>query len=227
MKNITLFTFAIMVSFSTFSQDASQFLNPMMNKWNRIKDYTVDIRITSHIPLIKSFPVKATIYFKQKDQFKMIAKGIAILPKQNFNELPIYLNQKDRYNAFPTGEESIEGTITKIITILPKEEGGDIVLVKLWIDPKTSLLLKSQNTTRSNGTITGYYHYETQKEFGLPDQLTFSVDVNKFKIPKGLATDINRTNMNADKNTNSKEGKIILQFNHYRINGGINDAIFR
>ena len=207
------------------AQDGTAILEQMMNKWNLVKDYSVQVNIKSEIPLIKSFPVKATIYFKQKDQFRMASKGIAILPKQNFNELPKFLQNKGSYTALITGNESIQSQNTTVITVLPSDDSGDLVLLKLWIDPKTDLLYKSQTTTRSNGTISALYEYGSQRTFGLPDKMIFTVEVKKFKIPKGLATDINRTSTNNQ--PTPKNGKITILFSDYSINKGIKDEVFK
>jgi hypothetical protein len=209
------------------AQDGTAQLQQLMAKWNLVKDYTVQVNIRSEIPLIKSFPVKATLYFKQKDQFRMVSKGIAILPKQNFNELPKFLQQKDRYTALITGSELIQNQKTTIITVLPSDDSGDLVLLKVWIDSKTDLLLKSQTTTRSNGTISALYEYGSQRAVGLPDKMIFTVEVKKFKIPKGLATDINRSSSPDAAKPTPKNGKITISFADYQINKGIKDEIFR
>ena len=93
------------------------------------------------------------------------------------------------------------------------------------VNMKLSILLKSQITTRTNGTVVADYTYGKQKEFGLPDELTFSVDVKKFKIPKGVVIDINRTAI-APVNTR-KTGQIHLFLTNYVINQGIEDRIFK
>lgn len=226
---LRLLTFILLgwMPLQLLAQDGTAQLQQLMAKWNLVKDYTVQVNIRSEIPLIKSFPVKATLYFKQKDQFRMVSKGIAILPKQNFNELPKFLQQKDRYTALITGSELIQNQKTTIITVLPSDDSGDLVLLKVWIDPKTDLLLKSQTTTRSNGTISALYEYGSQRAVGLPDKMIFTVEVKKFKIPKGLATDINRSSSPDAAKPTPKNGKITISFADYQINKGIKDEIFR
>lgn len=209
-----------------FAQDAAKTIQQLTAKMNRVKDYSVNVLIKSEIPLIKIFPVRANIYYKQKDKFRIISKGIAILPKQGFTELSQLLNKKESYNALFIGNEMIQNTQTEVITLLPTDDSGDLILVKLWIDPEKNLVLKSQNTTRSNGTISASYEYGSQAAFGLPDKLVFTVDVKKFKIPKGLATDINRTTADESKKPTPKNGKITISFSEYQINKGIKDEVF-
>ena len=220
--------FLFLLSYPTlsFSQDTSQIIDELTLKMNRIKDYVVKATIKSDIPLIKIFPVKATIYFKQKDKFKIVSKGIAILPKHGFNDISKLLVEKESYMAILSGNDTIQSTPTEIITILPNSDTTDLILAKLWIDSVSDIILKSQITTRSNGTLTTDYKYALQKEFGLPDSMIFTVDVKKFKIPKGMATDINKSHSIDKDKPPVKTGKIYIQFSGYIINKGINDEIF-
>ncbi|MEO5571528.1 MAG: hypothetical protein ABIS37_11435 [Bacteroidia bacterium] len=193
---------------------------------NSIKDYSVAATIKSDIPLIKIFPVRATIYFKQKDKFRIVSKGIAILPKQGFMDISQLLSQNDSYSAIASGSELITGTQTQIITILPNSDTTDLILAKLWMDTANITIHKSQITTRSSGTVTIDYTYKTQLSYGLPDTMIFTVDVKKFKIPKGVATDINRSSTK-ENNPPAKTGKIYIQLSNYSINKGIDDAVFK
>jgi hypothetical protein len=92
------------------------------------------------------------------------------------------------------------------------------VLAKIWVDVHEALILKSQITTRTNGTVVADYQYGKQKEFGLPDELTFSVDVKKFKIPKGVVIDINRSASPEKAKNQNKIGTIYIQFSNYSVN---------
>ncbi|MFM6976233.1 MAG: hypothetical protein ACKOW2_05230 [Sphingobacteriaceae bacterium] len=223
---LSLLLLLAFLPFVAAAQDAARTIQELTAKMNRVKDYSVNVIIRSEIPLIKIFPVKASIYYKQKDKFRILSKGIAILPKQGFTDLSKLLNQKDSFSALLTGTETIQNTAVEVITILPADDAGDLILTKLWVDTKSDLVLKSQTTTRSNGTVSAAYSYGTQAAFGLPDKVTFTIDVKKFKIPKGLATDINRTSVVDENKPAAKTGKINISFSDYVINKGIKDEIF-
>jgi outer membrane lipoprotein-sorting protein len=147
------------------------------------------------------------------------------LPKQSFNELPRFLALQNAYTALVTGKETIAGSDCTQVTVLPSDDAGDLVLLKLWVDTEKNLLLRSQTTTRSNGTVSTIYSYGQQAAYGLPDRLQFTVDVKKFKIPKGLATDINRTTT-PEKET-ARNGTITVVFSDYVINKGLNNGLFK
>jgi len=208
----------LFLSFSVFAQDANKTVAQVLARMNKVRDYRVEAQIKSDIPLIKIMPAKATIYFKQPEKFRMITKGIAILPKKGFTDLAIMLKNKASYTAIFTGYEVVQKIKTESITLLPSNDAGEIVLAKIWVNPGEALILKSQITTRTNGTVVADYLYGKQKEFGLPDELTFSVDVKKFKIPKGVVVDINRTKAAEEPKNQGKMGTIHIQFSNYSIN---------
>ena len=209
-----------------FSQDASQSIAELMAKMNRITDYSADAVIKSDIPLIKILAVRATIYFKQKDKFRIVSKGIAILPKQGFVDISKLLSNMNEYTSMIAGYDNVSNIKAQIITIFPVNDTSDLILAKLWVDTDRDIILKSQITTRSSGTVTIEYSYKTQNEFGLPDSMVFIVDVKKFKIPKGVATDINRSSSVDELKKTAKTGRIFINLTNYKINKGISDDVF-
>ena len=228
MKNIAVLLFISIYSIG-FSQDADAILNRVVTKINSVKDYSVDANIKADIPLIKILPVKASIYFKQKDKFKVVSKGIAILPKQGFTDVNSFLMKKNSYMAVDGGVKTIDDVKTNLITVIPTNENSEFVLAKLWIDPKNDLILKSQITTRSSGTVTVDYSYGPEAEYGLPNQLVFDIDVKKFKLPKSVAADLNKTEKEKDKAKKNKDqkGTITIKLSNYKINKGISDDFFK
>ncbi len=207
------------------SQTPEQLLNGVYQKMLKAKDYKVDATITVDIPHIKMAPVTAVIYSKQKDKFKVESKSIAIVPRQGFNQVFQLLADKNAYTAVNSGTEAIAGTTATIVNVIPSADTTDLILGKFWIDPKQSLVLKSQLTTRNNGTIVAEYAYGTQAAYGLPDNMTFIVEVKKFKIPKGVATDINTSG--SQKTDERKNGKIYIKLTNYVLNKGIPDEKFK
>ena len=92
MKKL-LFIFLLFFRFLVYSEDANVLLDKVVAKINTVKDYSVDALIRTNIPFIKIVPVKAKIYFKQKDKLKIVSKGIVILPKQGFTDINTFLFQ--------------------------------------------------------------------------------------------------------------------------------------
>ncbi len=222
----TFLTFLIIaLQFGVTAQEANDILNKVVTKLNTVKDYTVTANVKANIPMIKILPSKATIYFKQKDKFKVVSKGIVILPKQGFTEINTFLANKKSYIAVAGDTSKIGGVMTKLITVIPNGESSEIVLAKLWIDTKRSVIMKSQITTKSNGSVNTTYTYGDKVNFGLPSQLVFEIDVKAFKLPKSVAADINKTTTDKKVKTNNK-GVITITLTDYKVNTGLSDALF-
>jgi outer membrane lipoprotein-sorting protein len=222
-KFLTLIIIAF--QFGLIAQDANDILSKVVTKLNTVNDYTVIANVKANIPMIKILPSKATIYFKQKDKFKVVSKGIVILPKQGFTEINGFLANKNSYLAVAGDSAKIGGVMTKLITVVPNGENSEIVLAKLWIDTKRSVIIKSQITTKTNGSVTTTYTYGDKVTFGLPSQLVFEIDVKAFKLPKSVAADINKTT--AEKKTKpGNKGVITITLTDYKVNTGLSDATF-
>jgi len=211
----------------TAQKSPNQLLRGVYLKMMKVKDYSVDASIKADIPLIKILPVNATIYFKQPDKFKVKSKGIAILPRQGFSDFSGMIGDSNSFTAVFTGKENIEKSAVQIISLIPVVDTGELILAKFWVDGKRNLVLKSQLTTRSNGTIQIEYSYFTQETYGLPDNMTFTLDVKKFKMPKAMSP--NAKNRGSDSGTKQKEqrkGTIHVALKNYKINQGLKNDFF-
>jgi outer membrane lipoprotein-sorting protein len=209
----------------SIGQTPDALVSNVIKKLNSVKDYTVSATIKANIPMIKILPNEATIYFKQKDKFKVESKGITILPKQGFTDVNNFLSKKD-YVSVVNDTVNIGGVKSYLISVIPNSAGNEIVLAKLWIDPVNSVMMKSQVTSKSNGTVTTNYTYGDQIKFGLPDKMVFEIDVKKFKLPKSVAADINKVSDNQKKKVNNK-GTVTILLTNYTINKGLSDSIFK
>ena len=225
-KFLTLLIIAI--QFGVIAQEANDILSKVVTKLNTVKDYTVNANINANIPMIKIMPSNVKIYFKQKDKFKIESKGIVIVPKQGFTELNNFISNKSKYTAVFGENAVIRNVQTRLINVIPNEGAGDIVLAKIWVDVAKSVIMKSQITTLSNGTVNVDYTYGDQISRGLPSIMKFEIDVKKFKIPKSVASDINKSSADKKKTSvNQKtKGTITITLSNYKINTGLSDALF-
>jgi outer membrane lipoprotein-sorting protein len=168
-------------------------------------------------------PINTKLYFKQKNKLKIDTKSIAVLPKQGFLQLTTLLNDTSNFTAIFQSNEIINDIKTSLINLIPNNDTSDVILAKLWIDAINKVIIKTQITTKSSGTIKSEYVYGTQLAYGLPDNIKFTVDIKKFKIPKALAADINKSKTNK---VEKKSGEITVTLKNYEINKGIPDSVF-
>lgn len=213
-------------SFLTLSQSADDLLDGVVAKIKSVKDYKAEIQIKAAIPFVKVPISKATIYFKQKDKFKVVSKGIAILPKQGMSDVSNFLSDSKNYSCVLGGTKDINDKKTQLVTVIPNSESGEIILAKVFIEPKETLIYRTVLTTKSSGTVTIDYEYGMNKKYGLPSKIVFTVDVKKFKMPKSVASNIRSNDTNKD-DKSKKNGTITLTFLNYEVNKGISDDFFK
>lgn len=129
------------------------------------------------------------IYYKKPDKIKIEnEKGISLVPKETAS-ISLYSLVNSNYQALDAGNDTVQGTHTRIIKLLPKDENSDLVLATLYIDTKRMNVLKAKITTRENGTDEVELHYGKFPESGLPDRIVFSFNTQDFKLPKGVTFD--------------------------------------
>ncbi len=215
MKKKLIFFILLGLGITGLAQDAQQILNATEQKYSKVKKFTADVNIQSDIPAMKILPAQALIQYTAPNSLEITSKSIVVLPKQGFREIQNIVSQKNKYTPIYMGQEIINGRNSHLITLLPKSDAEDWIMAKIWIDAAETLIVQSQTTTKSSGTLKVIYLYNSQKQWALPDQMWIEVDVQKFKIPKGVATDLHR---NREVKDQGNIGKIILTFSNYKVN---------
>jgi outer membrane lipoprotein-sorting protein len=206
-------------------QTPVQLLHEIITKFKKVENYQADIRMKFDIPFVRIDELSGKVYFKQPDKFRVKTEGIAFLPKQNPAYAMEAISDSNKYTAVESGTELIGKIKTRIINVLPRDH-PELILAKFWIDPVLKLILKSELTTRTNGTIKIEYQYGPMSVYTLPDVMTFTVETGKFKMPKMMTIDIN-TRKKETKSTGSKDtGTIQLRFSNYRLNQKFDEKVF-
>jgi hypothetical protein len=228
-KLIVISGIALLSFTQVFTQNnPNGILGAVYSKLQKAQDYSVEANIKVDMPFIRMLPVKVKIYYKQKDKFKVESKSIAIIPRQGFDQITKMLSSTNSFTTMTQGEEKIGDVQTEIVNMIPLSDTSDVILAKLWIDPLQSIIIKSQLTTKSNGTIGTEYTYGSQVAFGLPDKMIFTVDIKKFKMPKSIATGNNKSETDKqEKSKGDKKGRIIIALSNYIVNKGIPDNVFK
>ena len=131
MKALYLSLCLIFISFGSSAQSAQELLGRLVSKLEKVNDYSANVLIQADIPLIKILPSKAKIHFKAPDKFKVVSKGIAILPKQGFTDMNIFLSQPESYMVVLAGDKVIEGKETKQLTVIANSSESDLSLIHI------------------------------------------------------------------------------------------------
>ncbi len=213
-----LFTFFIA---NAQQKDAAFYIKELNKKFAKVNDYKADVFMKFDLPGVNISNLDGKVFYKKPDKFKIKAKGIFVLPKQNPMQTIIsMLKNPSSYTAVISEYETIAKNTYAVLNIIPLSNGEelDIVIGKLWVNIANPLILKSEITTRNNGTISTYNTYGNFTDYALPDKMTMQVDMKKFKLPRMLSGDLNKKSSKTNNTVANTKGRIELQFSNYKLN---------
>ncbi len=220
---ILLFT-----TLTSWSQDAKTLLREVNRKFNLVNDYQANVDMKFYIPSIKMNNLSGKVFFKRPNKFKIRAKGIFFLPKQNpVQNISAMLLDTNNYNTLLSGYEMIDGKKCAVVNLIPNVSNNELILGKFWIDIANPLVLKSQITTKNNGTIETLSFYKSQEKYALPDKVIIQLEMPKVKVPKMMSADLKKKSDKTKSDPNAKEkGSIELYFKDYQLNKKFGDEVF-
>ncbi|MBL7764692.1 MAG: hypothetical protein JNJ58_01260 [Chitinophagaceae bacterium] len=227
MKSVTLF-FLLIISSSCFAgDDPGTLIRNLNKKFKLINDYTAQVYMQFDIPGVKMKSMNGKVFYKQPDKFRIKAKGIFFLPKQNpMQQVSSMLLDTMSYTSVISGYETIQGKNCAIVNIIPLKNTSELILGKFWIDLQNPLVYRSQITTRNSGTLDTESFYSDRSAYALPEKVIIHVEVNKIKVPKMMAADLNKKSKPKSDPNIKEKGTIILSFSNYKINTKLDDEVF-
>lgn len=225
-KIITLVLILTTVIF-TQVKNPEEILEKVKLEFEKIEDYKADVKIKVDVDFLKMPDREATIFYKKPDKFHIDSENFAMLPKSGLNFSPLgFLNYK--YTAFYEREDTINGTLTSVVKVIPLEGNADVVLSTFWIDTRRNLILKVELSRKPQGSFTIDLKYlKTSEGFWLPSSLIFSFTADRSLMPRRFnETGDSESNKNAKDLEKEKTGKVYLNYSNYRINTGLTDDFF-
>lgn len=229
-KVLLVGVFSIMAQLASAQQmEANQLFTKLRSRIDGVKDYVASVDMKIDVSFIKVPKLKGKLYFKAPDKMKLERNGgISILPKNSINMTVNNLLPPAGATVIDAGTDNIKGIPVRVLKVIPDAE-GDIVLSKIWVDEKRILALKTETTTRDNGTVKMELEFGRYEKQALPDRVTFYLDVKDFKLPKGVTMDYETKQQPAGKpeeKGKTKKGKILINYLDYTVNKGIADNVF-
>lgn len=218
---------SVICQLSSNAQNADALIKKVKAKLDKVNDYVAEGRMKTDVAFIKAPAGRVKVYFKKPNRFKLKRDGgISILPKGGVSVSMSSVLSDDNYTAIPSGESTIGGVKVKVVKLLPSDENSDVVLTSLFIDEANLLILKSNTTTRENGTFEMQMSYGKYAEYGLPDKVIFAFNTKDYKLPKGVTLEFDTED--APKQTvKNKKGRVEISYSSYVINKGVPDGEFK
>ena len=228
MKKIFLLILSINVMLVAQSQSATEVINQVKSKLEKVNDYEATGKMKTNVIFIKVPVATVKVYYKKPNKLRINNEsGISFIPKgsANINLNNIFISTNG-FDMIDMGKES--KTNLRIIKLLPKDENAEVILATLYIDETQSLIKKAKTTTKENGTYELEMSYGKYAAYGLADKVIFTFNTKDYKLPKGITFDYDdgsKKEQSADK-LKDKKGKVEITYSGYIINKGVPDSVF-
>jgi outer membrane lipoprotein-sorting protein len=216
-------------SFSANATDGEKLFDSLRQKVLSVKDYTAQVKMKINVTYMRIPVLGGTLYFKSPDKLRLERTGgLAIMLKKNINLTLSNLIPDGKVTVLDAGMATIDGKNLRVLKIVPEDEQSQIILAKIWVDESRLLAVRTETTTRNDGTIKMELEYGRYAAHALPDKVTVFMDVKDFKLPKGVTMDYNEVpDAKLLKEPKNQKGSIQITYLKYDINKGIDDRVFR
>lgn len=215
MKTLRIILLFVAFTIATNAQDVEPILNKLVNKLEKVKPYTVDLKINIDVEFLKIKERKAKLVYNSPDDIDISSDDFMLMPK-NGAQMEYLGIIKNRSAAIYEGTEkdSKGNTLTKI-KIIPGKNKDGVILANMVIDEKTNRLVKMKAFTESNGSFISEFEYGNNL-YDLPSKVMLEFDMKNFQIPAHLSGDIDAV---GKKNAAKKEtttGKVVIIYSGYK-----------
>jgi outer membrane lipoprotein-sorting protein len=211
------------------TNDPTKLFYALRSRMTAVNDYVANVRMKIDVAFMRVPMLAGTLYYKAPGKLKLEREGgISILPRKSISLSVDNMMPSGGATVIDAGRESIDGIPVRIIKVIPEGE-SDIVLAKVWVDEARMLALRTETTTRDNGTVRMDLSYGNYVAQALPDKIVFVMDTKEYKLPKGVTMDYDEGTkpIEAEKGPKlPKKGRIEIRYLSYKINTGLSDAIF-
>jgi hypothetical protein len=187
-----------------------------------IRDFKADVAIDVDVDFLR-LPVKtAQVFYQQPDRWKFKAKGFLMLPRTGVQfSVAAYLEEP--FSAVYVTSTVIDQVAVDVVKIIPLATGSELVLATLWIDRDAAALRRVEAHTRSAGSYQVDFVYG-DAPFGLPVQTAITFEISRAQLPLKY---LGRLKIDPQKMGDKAQGTVTLTYSQFRVNEGIDEAVFR
>jgi outer membrane lipoprotein-sorting protein len=186
-----------------------------------VDDYVVTLTIITNIERMSVPPMNATMYFKKPDKVHFDAKGFAILPREGLTLNPALL--AERFLVDGVVSDTLAGKRVLKLTMRPRSDQARTRRVLLFVDPDRWTPEKFTTTGIDGRTMSAWFTHTRVDQFWLASKLfvEFSAAADSAAVPQW-----EQSVPGAPGRNTFRGGTIEVKYSDYRVNTGLEDAIF-
>ena len=215
MRTLRIILLFVAFTYIASSKDADPILDKLVTKLEKIKPYTVDLKINIDVEFLKIKERKAKLVYNGPDDIDISSDDFMLMPK-NGAQMEYLGIIKNRSAAIYEGtEKDSKGNTLIKIKIIPGKNKDGVILANMLIDEKTNRLVKMKAFTESNGSFISEFEYGNNL-YDLPSKVLLEFDMKNFQIPAHLSGDIDAVGKKDATKKETTTGKVVIIYTNYK-----------
>jgi len=222
----------IIISSTVFAQkqseapNADSLLARVVKGFAGVQDFTaaIDAEVTmEHVQVPK---MHAAMDFKRPDKVHFTSQGFLFVPRDGVTMNPAVLSQ--RYDASFIGTDTIDGRMFFKLQLAAKAKKTKLRQMYAWINPVQWTIAKIETIPYEGRTLSMVFDYELlQEKFWLPSKMIVTFG----STTEGEKTESDSISQPADQFNQMqhgvpRNGTVTILYSDYKINVGLDDAVF-
>lgn len=215
MRTLRIILLFVAFTYIASSKDADPILDKLVTKLEKVKPYTVDLKINIDVEFLKIKERKAKLVYNGPDDIDISSDDFMLMPK-NGAQMEYLGIIKNRSAAIYEGtEKDSKGNTLIKIKIIPGKNKDGVILANMLIDEKTNRLVKMKAFTESNGSFISEFEYGNNL-YDLPSKVLLEFDMKNFQIPAHLSGDIDAVGKTDATKKETTTGKVVITYTNYK-----------
>jgi outer membrane lipoprotein-sorting protein len=205
---------------------AAEMMSNVVRGFEGVNDFVVDIVAEVKMERAQIPKMSATMYFKRPDKIHFDSRGFLLVPREGLALNPASL--QERYAASLAGADTIDGKVLFKLLLAAKSETTRLRQLSLWVDPSNWTIAKIETVPYEGRTLTLHFSYELQLgKYWLPSKLVASfgaVSAEGKEAKENLPQPAKE--LENIRHAVPRNGTVTIAYSNYRVNVGLDDAIF-
>ncbi len=232
MKIVRIILMTSLVLNTTFAQKASEVLNAdtilarVVKEFADVRDFVVTIDAELKMERVQVPKMHATMDFKKPDKVHFTSQSFLFVPREGITLNPAVLSE--RYDASFLGTETFDGRMLYKLQLAAKEKKTRLRQMYAWIDSTHWTVAKIETIPHEGRTLSLVFTYEfVQEKFWLPARIIFTFG-STMEGERVANDSISQPSEQFDQMQRGmpRNGSVTILYSNYKVNVGLEDAIF-
>jgi outer membrane lipoprotein-sorting protein len=205
---------------------ANNILEKVVQEFDGVQDFTATINAEVKMERVQIPKMSATMYFKKPDKIHFSSQSFLLVPRDGIVFNPAVL--RELYDASFLGEDSVNGRNLYKLQLAAKEKKTRLRQLYIWVDPASWTITRTETIPYEGRTLSMVFKYERQQEkYWLPSQLIVSFgSITEGERASGDSAPEPSEQFHQMQRGMPRNGSVTILYSNYKVNAGIDDAVF-